>query len=121
MALSTLRFLADRRMLYWHQNTQWLGLARDRHVLPLRIGRNDFVIDPALRVAPADLYFPSLSGNDRRPLVLRRFDPRGECVGPSAFDADYVQQFVARVGIMREGIVTLLGLWAGICGRKCPS
>ena len=20
-----------------------------------------------------------------------------------------------------EGIVTLLGLWAGICGRKCPS
>ena len=20
-----------------------------------------------------------------------------------------------------DGIVTLLGLWAGICGRKCPS
>ena len=64
--------------------------------------RDDFVIDPALRVAPANFYFPSLSTNDGRPLVLRRLDPRGECVGLSGFDADYVQQFVARLGIVGE-------------------
>src|SRR5215470_3813926 len=92
----------DRGMLSGDQDPQGHGIAANKRLPPIRLSFGDFIIEPTIGVAPT--YFDLLAAprTDRRRVFPRALNPFNKLVAPVAFEADHLEERIARIRIMGE-------------------
>ena len=107
---SELGAVFDCRVLGGDQNTQGLGIAANKHLLPIRPAFGDFIIEPTIGVSPTYFDLRAAPRADRWRVFLRALNPFNKLVARSALEADHIEQRVA-------GIRTM-GKWQCRAGKR---